>query len=132
MQTAGCVAVGIPGDQNREDEQWTYNETRTGVWHYCAPQSPKRSGRRTRSAFCFEELIAERDDLSNARTTSNSLARLMEKTVADADDLAAQIRREAEEKAQAEDLGEAHRRGRSPVPTGHRGDQVQGGGRGRE
>jgi hypothetical protein len=52
--------------------------------------------------FAFvQELIAERDDLSKRQDHLNSLARLMEKTVADADDLAAQIRREAEERAQA-------------------------------
>ena len=48
-----------------------------------------------------QELIAERDDLARRQEHLNSLARLVEKTVSDADDLASQIRREAEEKAQS-------------------------------
>jgi hypothetical protein len=48
-----------------------------------------------------QELIAERDDLAKRQDHLSSLARLMEKTVSDADDLAAQIRQEAEAKAQS-------------------------------
>jgi hypothetical protein len=48
-----------------------------------------------------QELMAERDELAKRQEHLNSLARLVEKTVSDADDLAAQIRHEAEERAQA-------------------------------
>jgi flagellar biosynthesis/type III secretory pathway protein FliH len=49
-----------------------------------------------------EQLVAERDELATRQEHLHSLARLFEKTVSDADDLAAQIRREAEETAQAQ------------------------------
>jgi vacuolar-type H+-ATPase subunit E/Vma4 len=46
-----------------------------------------------------EHLIFERDELAKRQEHLNSLARLMEKTVADADDVAAQIKKQAEEDA---------------------------------
>ena len=48
----------------------------------------------------IEHLIFERDELAKRQEHLNTLARLMEKTVSDADDMAAQIKKQAEEEAQ--------------------------------
>jgi len=48
------------------------------------------------------QLVSERDDLLKRQEHLNSLARLMEKTVSDADDMAAQIKREAKGEAEAQ------------------------------
>jgi cell division septum initiation protein DivIVA len=50
----------------------------------------------------IKKLIYERDTLAKRQEHLSSLSRLFEKTIADADDLAAKIKREAEEQAQAE------------------------------
>jgi len=49
----------------------------------------------------FEQLVSERDELAKRQEHLHSLARLVEKTVAEADDLVAQIKKEGEEAAQA-------------------------------
>jgi len=48
-----------------------------------------------------EEIVSERDELLRRQTHLHSLARLVEKTVSDADDLAAEVKKEAEDAAQA-------------------------------
>jgi len=50
----------------------------------------------------IKKLIDERDTLAKRQEHLSSLSRLFEKTIADADDLAAKIKREAEEQAKAE------------------------------
>ena len=50
----------------------------------------------------IKKLIYERDTLAKRQEHLSSLSRLFEKTIADADDLAAKIKREAEEQAKAE------------------------------
>jgi hypothetical protein len=53
-------------------------------------------------ASFIDELISERDQLSQSQAHMNSLTRLAEKTIAEADGLAEQIKTEAEERAKAE------------------------------
>lgn len=50
----------------------------------------------------MEKLIAERDALEERQKHLTSLTRLFEKTICEADEMAAQIKKEAEEKAKAE------------------------------
>jgi hypothetical protein len=65
-----------------------------------------------------DHLISERDELAKRQEHLSSLARLMEKTVSDADDMAAQIKKQAEEEAQnkvKELVGQAEERARQII-----------------